>query len=195
MDSIPANQIVLQHEETTMEAQHDDIKETNELLSTTNYLSSPSDWKRRITTDGTAIWEEEEMLQHFPLSVVRKIRLSWVRSTFEWFKLELQKQQEGDQTLSDAMLEKLYHDYLAYFRQLAQVMLMNQREKDLNKAIQKCQILLNRAAKHEKEPRSEEEALLAVMPVASSHPTEGSSLVYHLLRERPHSLLSLLYYR
>jgi hypothetical protein len=70
-------------------------------------------------------------------------------------------------------------------------MLTKEREKDLSKAIEKCQILFNRAVKHE-DPRSEEEALLAVMPVASSHPTEGSSLVYYLLRERPHCFLSLL---
>jgi hypothetical protein len=109
MDSIPTNQIVVHQEETTMEA-NDDIKETNELLSTTN-LSSPSDlnaWKRRITTDGTAIWEAEEVLQHFPLPIVRKIRMRWGRFTVNWLKLELQKQQEGDRPLSDAMLEKVY---------------------------------------------------------------------------------------
>jgi hypothetical protein len=189
MDRSSANPLTQQpnHHDPATGGQFED--DGGPIKATTDFLEQ---WTCRITCDSMAIWESKDMLTYLSLMTVRKIRLSWVDSTVTCFLSQVQQRMQETETTNE-QIEQMYQKYIAYFHEMASIIISTKRQKDLDAAVPEFHNLFDRTVKGDEsqEAKSEEEALLMIFPVASAHPTEGSSLVYELLRGRPHALLQL----
>ena len=139
-----------------------------------------SEYKARIYIDDIAIWESEEMVEHFPLVTMRRIRLRWTHSSRAWIRLELRKY--DDESYDENAFNSFYLEYVAAFHKIEQAMLRKQRTKTLTVALKK----LSRV----KAPTAEV-TLLQTLPLAASHPTEAPSLVFELVRNHPQVWMTL----
>lgn len=165
----------------------DDNESNNSIIKDTTRSDYLLDWINRVTADSITTWETKELLDHFSVDAVAQIRSSWVTSTVDWITNEI-----GKDSIPADILDTLYIEYVSHFRRIADAMILKKRCQDLEKAMTICRKVYIGALSGHGEPNCDEYALQRVLPIASSHPMESCSLVFELIRERPHVALSLL---
>ena len=124
------------------------------------------------------------MKNTFPLATLEKIRVSWVDSTIHLILSQIEEPGFDSQSNKLEQASAIYEDYIRHFMEIAARMLRKKRQRDLAFARERCIQLFTRKMKED--CLDEKDTMVEVLPIASLHPTEGLSLVFGIIRDRPY---------
>ena len=147
-------------------------------------------YKERIYEDSIDLWESPQLMQYFTTKKLHRIRNQWRESTLEWLYSELCKREEEPK--QGKSLNKMYFEYLAHFRKLADKMVEKQRIEVIDVTLAEYKQEMTLCDSSDDESKDEQAMLMAVLHRASLHGTDASSLTYRLVRDHPHALLALI---